>query len=103
VDPSGRSWNLTQGYARFDHSNQTGPHRIEMRATAATVAAGHALRLSIAGAGFPAFPVNPGTGVPPWRAQAEDERAILITLRHGERAPSAVWLPIIPDDLISLS
>ena len=50
---------------------------------------------------FPAFPVNPGTGVPAWRARAEDERAIVITLHHGERAPSGVWLPVIPDDLTS--
>lgn len=101
VDPAGRCWNLTQGYARFDHSIQTGSRRIEMRATAATVGAGYALRLSIAGAGFPAFPVNPGTGAPPWRARAEDEGAIVMTLHHGARAPSRVWLPVIPDDLAS--
>jgi len=101
VDPAGRCWNLTQGYARFDHSIQTGSRRIEMRATAATVGAGYALRLSIAGASFPAFPVNPGTGAPPWRARAEDEGAIVMTLHHGARAPSQVWLPVIPDDLAS--
>jgi predicted acyl esterase len=101
VDQSGRSWNLTQGHARFGHSIQSGSRRIEMRATAATVPAGYAIRLSIAGASFPAFPVNPGTGASSWHARAEDESAIVMKLHHGERAPSRVWLPVIPGDLAS--
>src|SRR5580658_4032017 len=98
VDDRGRSWNLTQGYARFDSAMPGGSRRIGMRATAVTVPAGHALRLSIAGASFPAFPVNPGTGAPPWSARAEDERAIVMTLHHGGDAASRVWLPFVSDD-----
>jgi hypothetical protein len=98
VDDRGRSWNLTQGYARFDSAMPGGSRRIGMRATAVTVPAGHALRLSIAGASFPAFPVNPGTGAQPWSARAEDERAIVMTLRHGGDAASRVWLPVVSDD-----
>jgi putative CocE/NonD family hydrolase len=98
VDPGGRSWNVTQGYARFDSATPTQSRRIEMRATAVTVPAGHALRLSVAGASFPAFPVNPGTGAPPWRTRAEDEGTIVMAMRHGGAAPSRVWLPIVLDD-----
>lgn len=97
VDAQGRGWNLSQGYARFDNDIATRCRRIEMRATAATVPAGQALRLSVAGASFPAFPVNPGTGAPPWRARAEDERAIVMTLRHGGDDASRVWLPVVSD------
>ena len=98
VDPVGRSWNLTQGHARFDNDGRTGVRRIEMRATAVTVPSGHALRLSLAGASFPAFPVNPGTGAPPSRTRADDERVIVMTLRHGGGSPSRVWLPVVLED-----
>ncbi len=93
VDPQGRSWNLTQGHARFDGAGP-GPRRVMMRATMATVPAGHALRLSLAAASFPAFPVNPGTGAPPATARAEEERIIVVTLRHGGASPSRLRLPI---------
>jgi uncharacterized protein len=96
VEPGGRSWNLTQGYARFDNTIPTQSHRIEMRATAVTVPARYALRFLVAGASFPAFPVNPGTGAPPWRAQAVDEEVIVMALEHGGAAPSRVWLPVVP-------
>lgn len=98
VDPDGHSWNLTQGHARFANDIASEPRRVAMRATAVTVPAGHALRLSIAGASFPAFPVNPGTGGSPWHTRAADERVIVMTLRHGGAAPSRVWLPVVLDD-----
>ena len=65
-----------------------------MRAVAVTVPAGHALRLSLAAASFPAFPVNPGTGVSAATARAEDERVIVLTLRHGAATPSCLHLPV---------
>ena len=94
VDPAGRCWNLTQGHARFDGA-APGPRRIAMRATSVTVPAGHALRLSLAGAAFPAFPVNPGTGAMPLDATAAEERVITLRLRHGGAEPSHVVLPVV--------
>lgn len=94
VDPQGRSCNLTQGHARFD-ATKAGPRHVAMRATMTTVPAGHALRLSLAAANFPAFPVNPGTGAPPAHARAEGERIIVLTLHHGDATPSRLLLPIM--------
>ncbi|QDJ11572.1 X-Pro dipeptidyl-peptidase S15 family protein (plasmid) [Roseomonas mucosa] len=92
VAPDGRAWNLTQGHACFDGS-QPGPCRVALRATCATVPAGHALRLSLAGAAFPAFAVNPGTGSTALDATAAEERIITLMLRHGGATPSRVILP----------
>jgi putative CocE/NonD family hydrolase len=94
LDPQGRSWNLTQGHARFSAGSSTS-RRIAMRATAVTIPPGHALRLSIAAASFPAFPVNPGTGAPPADATAAEEDIIVMALRHGGPTPSCVWLPVV--------
>ena len=94
VDPAGRSWNLTQGHARFD---TPGHCLIDMRATYATIPPGHSLRLSLAGAAFPAFPVNPGTGTSPLHATAAEERVITLRLDHGGPANTRLLLPVIPD------
>ena len=70
VDGQGRCWNLSQGHGRFTGGG-TAPHRVAVRAVTATVPAGHALRLSLAGANFPGL-VNPGTGAGPMNARAAD-------------------------------
>ena len=94
IDPQGRCWNLTQGHGRFA-SGTGGSIDIAMRAVAATVSAGFALRLSLAGASFPAFPVNPGTGAGPLDATAEAEQVITLQVRHGGDATSCLWLPVV--------
>ncbi len=98
VDPAGRSWNLTQGHARIGQADigraGKGPHTIAMRATCATIPEGHSLRLSLAGAAFPAFPVNPGTGTPPIDSTAAEERVITLRLDHGGATPSRLLLPV---------
>jgi uncharacterized protein len=75
---------LAQGYrsvktgARLDQAIE-----IPMRATCATIKPGERLRLSIAGASFPAFPINPGTGQNPTAATADQARVITIGVRYG--------------------
>lgn len=90
VAPDGRAWTLTHGYRRCD---APGELEVPMRAACATVPAGHALRLSVAGASFPAYAVNPGDGRPASEFTAEAERVTTITLRHGGGAPSRLCLP----------
>lgn len=92
VAPDGRVWNLTQGHRR---ASASGRQEVSLRATCATVPAGHALRLSVAGACFPAYPVNPGTGGPAHEAHAEDERAIVLRIAHGGATASCVSLPVV--------
>ena len=91
VGPGGRAWNLTQGHLRVDGA--PGPVRVEMRALCATVPPGHALRLSLAGACFPALAMNPGSGVPAAQFTAGEERIITLELRHGGASPSRLLLP----------
>ena len=92
VTPEGRVFNLTQGYRRLDTA---APEvSVSMRAVCATVPAGHALRLSLAGACFPAFPVNPGTGAPAADARLIDNRVVTYALSGGGWAASRLLLPV---------
>lgn len=60
VQSDGKVYNFSQGYKRID--NQEYPVRISLQATCIKIPKGNALRLSISGACFPAYPVNSGTG-----------------------------------------
>ena len=91
VAPDGRVWNLTQGHRRATSSGRV---VVGMRAVCATVQPGHALRISVAGTCFPAYPVNPGTGRTVAQTRASDERIITLCVRHGGATPSHVALPI---------
>jgi putative CocE/NonD family hydrolase len=82
VLPDGRVFALAEGFRRV---TRAGDVAIPMRATCFTVPPGEALRLSVAAASFPAFPVNPGTGADPTRAAMIDARVITLRLRHGGR------------------
>ncbi len=93
VRPDGVVLNLTQGYASIA-APAARPLHLDMRATCATVPPGFALRLSIAGASFPAYPVNPGTGTSPTDAALIEQRPVTIAVLSGPDAPSAVALPI---------
>jgi hypothetical protein len=93
VTRDGRAYNLTQGYCRIESGHE--PTRIGMRALCATLPAGDTLRLSLAGANFPAFAVNPGTGAPPAEVRQIDNRIIRLCIRSGGAALSHLALPII--------
>lgn len=94
VTPDGRAYNLTQGHRRVDAS-APGPVRIDMRAVCATLAGGDALRLSLSGASFPAFAVNPGTGAPPAEARTIDNRIITLFVESGGATATRLELPIL--------
>lgn len=94
VTPEGRAFNLTQGHRRIENHGHE-PIRIGMRALCATLSAGDSLRLSLAGANFPAFAVNPGTGVPPAEARQIDNRIISVCVHSSGAAPSYIELPVM--------
>jgi uncharacterized protein len=68
-----------------------------MCATCGSIAPDEALRLSVAAACFPAYPVNPGSGRDPVDASLDEARIITIGLRHGGSVASLVTLPIVTE------
>ena len=94
VTPEGRAFNLTQGHCRVD---VPAPNvvRIGMRPLCATLSAGDALRLSLAGANFPAFAINPGTGAAPAEARLIDNRIITLFVGSGGPTPTRLELPVV--------
>lgn len=93
VAPDGRAIPLTQTHARLDAAGT--PARVAMRATCARIPAGHALRLSVAAASFPAYELNSGTGARGRTARAIDQRVTTLAIRHGSATPSRVLLPVV--------
>lgn len=92
--PDGRVINLTEGYRRLDAP--VSPVRVTLRATCAKIAAGSALRLSVAAGSFPAHPINAGDGSAPVDTRLIDHRIITVFLKHGGAAPSRLFLPVVP-------
>ena len=82
VAANGQTIGFAEGYRRV---SAPGIVNVPMRATCLTIQPGERLRLSIAGAAFPAFPVNPGTGEDPTRARMIDAKIITLRVRHGSR------------------
>jgi hypothetical protein len=88
VHPDGKAFSLTQGYRRAAHGAPTAPLRVSLRAICCRIPKGHRLRLSIAGACFPTFDVNPGTGAPPHEARLIDQLPATLVIRHGGEVAS---------------
>jgi uncharacterized protein len=86
---------LTQGYrsVKTDVSLDRAL-KIPMRGTCATIKPGERLRLSIAGASFPAFPINPGTGQNPTASTAGQARIITIGVRYGAEHASQLHIGV---------
>lgn len=94
VRPDGSVYGLSQGYGRFARGRQQRVHFF-LQALAARIPSGHGLRLSISGASFPAYDVNPGTGDSSAEAGLIDQQVISLTLALGN---SYCRLPIGPGD-----
>jgi putative CocE/NonD family hydrolase len=65
VDAAGRSRNVSDGFQRLDPARVEGTVRIELDAVAHRFAAGHRIRLLVAGGSFPRWERNLGTGADP--------------------------------------
>jgi putative CocE/NonD family hydrolase len=88
VHPDGKAFSITQGYRRVVPVAPTAPLRVSLRATCCLVPMGRRLRLSIAGACFPALDVNLGTGAPPHEARLMEQRPTTLAVRHGGEVAS---------------
>ena len=102
VKPDGSVYNFTQGYIRVQPSQATTPLAIPLQATCICIPQGHAIRLSLSAACFPAYPVNPGTGALPTDGRLIDSQVITVTIHCGEHQTansssfsSRVLLPLI--------
>jgi len=91
VTEDGRSRVLSNGMRRVEGVAE--PVRVDLQCVCARIQAGHRMRLSIAGAAFPAFPVNPGTGARAKDTRLIDQRITTITISSGGHTPSRVVLP----------
>jgi putative CocE/NonD family hydrolase len=90
VLPDGRALTLSDGMAR---ATSAGVLAITLRPLCLTVEPGQRLRLSLAGACFPAHAVNPGTGTDPLRATAAEAVPIAYAVACGGATPSRLLLP----------
>jgi putative CocE/NonD family hydrolase len=94
VATTGQVIPLCEGHARIRSSGERSPIVISMRATCATIRPGEALRLSIAGASFPAFPVNPGNGNDPTRAARAEALITTLAINCGGSSPSLLEVTV---------
>jgi len=88
--PNGTVYNFTQGYIHVKPGQNTHPLTFKLQPTCLQLAAGHAIRLSLSAACFPAYPVNPGTGQSMSEAKLFDQQIITIRI---DTASSHIRLP----------
>jgi putative CocE/NonD family hydrolase len=94
VRPDGRVYNLTQGYLRVN-SVQDEFLQVQLQATCWKISQGHALRLSLSAACFPAYPMNPGTGSRLGSDLLMDAQIVTLTVFSGSDRPSQIRLPVV--------
>jgi hypothetical protein len=94
VDERGRSWNICDGLIRLDESSWSDVN-VAMSATAHRFAAGHRLRVQLAGGAHPRFARNTGTGEPP--ATATRLVPVDIEFAHHADDPCTLSLPVAAD------
>ncbi|GAB4530740.1 MAG: CocE/NonD family hydrolase [Pleurocapsa sp.] len=94
VTPDGKVFNFSQGYIRVDRTSQLKAIKIPLQATCMCIFPGHSLRLSLSGACFPAYPVNPGTEKLPHETRLIDLQIITITVKTGQDYPSFIKLAV---------
>ncbi|MFN9173645.1 MAG: CocE/NonD family hydrolase [Synechocystis sp.] len=68
---------------------------IPLQATCITLAKGDRLRVSLSGASFPAYPVNPSTGQKPTHAYLGDQQVITLTIKNSPDFIACLNLPIL--------
>lgn len=83
VSASGSVIPLTDGYRCVTPGEAANALDIPMQGICVTLQPGESLRLSIAGAAFPAYPVNPGTAEDPTRATSVSAQITTIGIEIG--------------------
>ncbi len=90
VHPDGQVYNFAQGYIRVDSAKV--PVQIPLQATCMCIEPGNSLRLSLSGACFPAYPVNPGTGKLPHQTSLIESEIITLSIKSGNDYPSHIQI-----------
>jgi len=96
VGDDGRALAFAGGFQRVAAGTPQEPVVVNMHATCMTAPAGSRLRLSLQAAAWPAFMVNPGTGVRPEDATLAECRVITLAIRHGISCPSCLVMAVKP-------
>jgi putative CocE/NonD family hydrolase len=82
---------ISQGYTRWDSRSEL-PLQLLLQPTCAYLRRGHALRLSLSAASFPAYAVNPGTGSKAGEATLLEAEVITLTVTMGSGSDSCLYL-----------
>jgi putative CocE/NonD family hydrolase len=94
-----RVFQISSGYAHY-RTAKPGRYQLKLAATCTTLGKGERLCLSIAGADYPAYPVNPGTGEDPVSTPKTHAVVTTIAVRHGPSWQSLLRLPVGPGSKI---
>lgn len=92
VYADGKVYNLTQGYLRCLDGTRRIKRTIQLQATCVKIPIGHALRLSLSAACFPAYAMNPGNN----SAFSMDAEIITLIVSCGGENSSQILLPVVP-------
>jgi putative CocE/NonD family hydrolase len=84
---------ISSGYAHYRVAT-AGRYKLKLATTCTTLDKGERLRLSIAAADYPAYPVNPGTGENPVSTPKTHAVVTTIAVHHGPSRPSLLHLPV---------
>lgn len=84
---------ISSGYAHYRVATP-GRYGLKLAATCATLQQGERLRLSVAAADYPAYPINPGTGEDPVSSPKTHAVVTTIAVWHGATRPSLLRLPV---------
>ncbi|WP_448561875.1 CocE/NonD family hydrolase [Trichothermofontia sp.] len=95
VYPDGRVYNLSQGYRRVVAMQSSQPYRIQLQPTCARIPPGHALRLSLSAACFPAYALNLGTGGALATGQLIEAQMTTIVVKMGGNSPTGLWVTLV--------
>lgn len=93
VSPDGRPMTLANGFLRVVDAEAPGPRRVHLGSVCCTIPAGHAIRLSVQAAAWPAFMVNPGTQAPTPESRIMDCKITTLRIKHGQTMQSRLVLP----------
>ncbi|WP_448571882.1 CocE/NonD family hydrolase, partial [Trichothermofontia sp.] len=94
VYADGRVYHLSQGYRRVVVGQSSPPYRISLQPICAQIPGGHALRLSLSAACFPAYDLNLGTGAGPAHSRLIDAQITTLTIKLGGNGPTGLWVTL---------
>lgn len=95
VTPERQVIAIASGHLHQREAKDGAPTIVTLRATAITLPKRYRLRLSLQASAFPAFPVNPGTGMPPQQAGLADAQVTTLTIATGKDGLSLLRLPLL--------